>query len=126
MTKQRLWFFGPFLLIAPFVVHDDAKLRAGSYDWPQWRGVHRDAVSAQTGLLKEWPQKGPPLVWKATGLGAGRSDVSVADGRIFTMGERRNPKQPDGPVATFVITLDEAKGKELWSTRIGDSHGDGG
>ena len=39
--------------------------------WPQWRGPNRDGVSKETGLLKQWPADGPPLVWKATGAGRG-------------------------------------------------------
>jgi outer membrane protein assembly factor BamB len=35
--------------------------------WPQWRGPKRDNVSTETGLLKEWPEGGPPLVWKVEG-----------------------------------------------------------
>ena len=29
-------------------------------DWPQWRGPNRDGISKETGLLKQWPQQGPP------------------------------------------------------------------
>jgi outer membrane protein assembly factor BamB len=99
---------------------------ASSQDWPQWRGVHRDAHSAETGLLKQWPKDGPPLLWTIKGLGAGYSEVSVAGGRIYTMGERRDPQRASGEVETFVIALDEAGGKEVWATRIGRRHGDGG
>jgi outer membrane protein assembly factor BamB len=100
-------------------------LWAGSHDWPQWRGKDRTALSSETGLLKEWPKQGPPIVWKATGLGDGYSAVSVADGRIFTLGERSEPQQA-GSAAIFVIALDEATGKELWATRISARYGDGG
>src|SRR6202035_3111080 len=31
-----------------------------AYDWPQWQGPDRTAVSRETGLLKQWPQEGPP------------------------------------------------------------------
>jgi outer membrane protein assembly factor BamB len=113
------------MLAASLAAVESRELWAGTYDWPQWRGTKRDAHSAETGLLKEWPKKGPRLVWKTTGLGAGYSEVSVAGGRIFTMGERKS-EDPKGPVETFVIALDEAKGKELWATRIGARHGDGG
>ena len=87
-------------------------------DWPQWRGPNRDAVSTEKNLLKEWPEKGPPLVWnsaqvndgKTGSLGATWSSVVVAGGRLFTMGcKDRN---------CFVSCLDEATGKLLWETRI--------
>ena len=40
-------------------------------DWPQWRGPTGMASQKETGLLKQWPENGPPLAWKATGAGAG-------------------------------------------------------
>ena len=30
-------------------------------EWSQWRGANRDGISAETGLLKDWPAGGPPL-----------------------------------------------------------------
>ncbi len=32
---------------------------ASADDWPQWQGPDRNAVSKETGLLKEWPKDGP-------------------------------------------------------------------
>ena len=32
-----------------------------AYDWPQWQGPNRTAVSSETGLLEDWPKDGPPL-----------------------------------------------------------------
>ncbi len=87
-------------------------------DWPQWRGPNRDAVSTETGLLKDWPDDGPPLLWTAKGLGRGMSSVSVADGRIFTMGNR------GGKV--HLIALDAEKGEKIWSSPLeadGDPNG---
>ena len=46
-------------------------------NWPQWRGPNRDGISKETGLLKQWPADGPPLVWKATGAGGGYSSFSI-------------------------------------------------
>ena len=60
---------------------------AGPGEWPQWRGPNRDAVSRETGLLQSWPAAGPPLAWKAAGVGAGYSSLAVAGGRIFTLGD---------------------------------------
>ncbi|PYI83171.1 MAG: polyvinylalcohol dehydrogenase, partial [Verrucomicrobia bacterium] len=85
-------------------------------DWTQWRGPNRDGISTETGLLKEWPSGGPPLVWKAKGLGHGFSTVSIASDRIFTMG--------DGPDSSFVRALSLSDGKLLWSTPVGRPGGD--
>jgi outer membrane protein assembly factor BamB len=90
-------------------------------EWPQWRGPNRDGISKETGLLKQWPEQGPPLVWKATGAGGGYSSLSVANGRLYTMGLRGDSE--------FVIAFDIATGKEVWATPHGkayrDSRGDG-
>ncbi len=84
---------------------------ARAEDWPQWRGPNRDGKSADTGLLQEWPAGGPKLAWKATGLGTGLSNMSVAAGRLFTMGDK------DG--AGYVMALAPADGKILWATKVG-------
>ena len=55
-------------------------------DWPQWRGPNRDGQSAETGLLKSWPQKGPKLLWTAEGLGTGWSSPAVVKGLLFVTG----------------------------------------
>lgn len=80
-------------------------------DWPQWRGPNRDGRSTETGLLESWPKSGPPLLWKATGLGAGFSTVSIAGQRIYTMG--------DNAGKAYVHALNRADGKNLWSAEIG-------
>ena len=81
--------------------------------WPGWRGPNRDGLSTETGLLKTWPAAGPALAWKATGLGTGFSSVSVADGRVFTMGD------VDGASSQHVIALSATDGKRLWSAKVG-------
>ena len=84
---------------------------ATASDWPQWRGPNRDDVSAETGLLNQWPPGGPPLAWKTTALGSGFSSVAVANGRIYTMG--------DLPDACHVFALEEKTGKQLWKAPLG-------
>jgi hypothetical protein len=49
-------------------------------DWPQWRGPNRDGISLDTGLLKEWPSDGPPVLWQENSVGIGYSSISVKDG----------------------------------------------
>lgn len=90
-------------------------------NWPQWRGPNRDGISKETGLLKQWPAEGPPLVWKAAGAGRGFSSFSVANGRLITMGLRGDRE--------FVVAFDVATGKEAWATPHGgafqNDRGDG-
>ena len=90
-------------------------------DWPQWRGPRRDGVSAETGLLKDWPASGPPLAWTATGAGEGYSSFAVANGRAFTLGARGDTE--------YVIAFDAATGKRLWDVahgrRFNNDRGDG-
>jgi outer membrane protein assembly factor BamB len=54
----------------------------------QWRGNNRDGIYTETGLLTEWPQDGPELLWSADSIPAGFSSISVANGLIYTTGLR--------------------------------------
>ncbi|MBA4388292.1 MAG: polyvinylalcohol dehydrogenase, partial [Verrucomicrobia bacterium] len=56
-------------------------------DWPCWQGSNRDARSADTGLLKEWPAGGPTQVWKVSDLGKGFTSVAVSKDVIYTTGD---------------------------------------
>ena len=84
---------------------------SAAYDWPQWQGPDRNAISSERGLLKEWPKEGPPIAWRTNGLGGGDSTPSVAAGRIFGMGNRGEDE--------VTWALSEADGKTLWVTRLG-------
>jgi len=78
--------------------------------WPQWRGIFRDGRSAEKGLLGEWPDEGPSLVWKAEGLGYGYSAPIITGGRIYVGGDVGNE--------LHIFALD-TNGKRLWETANG-------
>jgi outer membrane protein assembly factor BamB len=82
----------------------------GAVDSPQWRGPNRDGIFPETKLLKEWPKDGPTLAWKIEGLGRGLSSVSIASGKVLTMGARKGGQ--------WLIALDAATQKELWATKV--------
>ena len=84
-------------------------INAFAIDWPQWRGPSRNGVSLEKGLLDKWPANGPKLAWRANGLGAGFSSVSVVGNRLYTMG--------DGATASHVYCLNTATGKLVWTSR---------
>jgi outer membrane protein assembly factor BamB len=80
-------------------------------DWPQWRGQHRDGKSSDTQLLGAWPETGPKLDYKATGLGKAYAGISISGNRLYTMGDI------DG--ASRVLALNAGDGKILWTAKVG-------
>ncbi|HKR13717.1 MAG TPA: PQQ-binding-like beta-propeller repeat protein [Pyrinomonadaceae bacterium] len=111
---MKVLLAGVFLLALSFSVFAQSNA-----NWPQWRGPNRDGISKETGLLKQWPEQGPPLAWKAAGAGRGYSSFSIANGRLYTMGLRGERE--------FVIAFDVATGKEAWATANGSAfHNDRG
>jgi prepilin-type processing-associated H-X9-DG protein len=92
-------------------------------DWPQFHGPARDGICRDKGLLQAWPEGGPKQIWTLEGLGRGYSTVSIANGKLFTMGDRMDS---DGDEAQFVIAFDLETRKELWSAQVGPAHRDGG
>ncbi len=50
-------------------------------DWPVFLGNHHYGLSRETGLLKSWPEQGPPLVWERE-IGTGYSAPSVHGNRL--------------------------------------------
>jgi outer membrane protein assembly factor BamB len=87
-------------------------LTAYPADWPQWRGPQRNGVSAETGLLQEWPQPGPRLLWHAKDIGDGYAAPSVVGNRIYILSNR-------GLDNEFVQALSTQDGKQVWAARLG-------
>ncbi len=56
-------------------------------DWPQFRGPNRDGKSAETGLLKSWPEGGPKLLWTAKGCGEGYGSPVIVGSAIYIIGD---------------------------------------
>jgi outer membrane protein assembly factor BamB len=85
--------------------------------WPRFHGPKGDNISTETGLLKKWPEKGPPLLWTAQGIGEGYGCPSIAEGLIYVSGNL-NKK-------TTVTALD-LEGQIQWQTPAGDAWLDSG
>jgi outer membrane protein assembly factor BamB len=101
---RGLWAFAGAVLLGVTAIHAAA-------DWPQWQGPDRTRISRETGLRKEWPASGPPVVWTVTGLGSGYGSMAVAGDRVFLQGARGR--------TSVVIALNRADGKEVWSKSLG-------
>jgi outer membrane protein assembly factor BamB/precorrin-6B methylase 2 len=105
------------LVLALVVAPESVSGQTRAY-WPQFRGPDRTNVAKDTGLLKQWPEDGPPLAWKVTHLGAGMAPVSVAEGRLYTLAFR------DG--TEYAVALDRGTGKEVWAAALGPGRQEAG
>lgn len=111
MRNPGVRTIGGVLLVALLCLGEVAAQTGGN--WPQWRGPNRDGISKETGLLKQWPEAGPPLAWKTTGAGGGYSSFAISNGRLYTMGLRGDKE--------FIVAFDVATGKQVWATSHGTS-----
>lgn len=92
-------------LVTPWVIQ--------AADWPQWRGPQRNGMSAETGLLQEWPKEGPKLSWKVSDLGSGYSTPSAVGDHLYLLGN-------EGLENEFVKAISAKDGKTIWTTRLGN------
>jgi outer membrane protein assembly factor BamB len=77
-----------------------------------WRPENRTGVSAETGLLKSWPEAGPKLLWSTLDLAKGFSSPSFGTNTIYITGIINNED---------VLFALDGTGKILWKTTIGRS-----
>ena len=75
-------------------------------DWPNWRGPQANGISRESGWRDQWPDKGPPILWKGT-VGTGFSSVVVSNGLLYTLGNADNTD------TVFCLSADD--GKLKWS-----------
>lgn len=99
------------------VVYLTSAAIAQQHDWPQWLGPNRDALTDETGLLKEWPEGGPPVAWHVESVGFGYAGPSIAQGKIYMLGSLDE--------VTHLLALDESNGDVLWKAKIGDDYKNG-
>ena len=79
-------------------------------DWPQWRGVNRDAVLDDTPLLEEFPADELERQWTVP-LGAGYSGPTVADGRVYVTD--RGPQDVETEIER-ILCFDASDGSLVW------------
>src|SRR5437867_3439897 len=87
-----------------------AALAVRGEDWPQWRGLNRDGVCTETGLLEAFPAEGLKVRWRAA-VGWGWSSPVVAQGRVYLADAEVVKPKPKERLHCF----DEATGKALWT-----------
>jgi outer membrane protein assembly factor BamB len=88
--------------------------------WPQWMGPKRDNIWREEGIIKEFPEGGPKILWR-TPVAGGYAGPAVVDDRVYVMDYVTTD---DVKIANFerkpssgterILCLDEATGKEKW------------
>jgi outer membrane protein assembly factor BamB len=76
----------------------------------QWRGPNRDGKYNETQLLKQWPEKGPQLLWSTETLGAGFAAPVITADKLFIIGVVG--------ADSYLFAFD-LKGKLLWKSPNG-------
>ncbi len=79
---------------------------SGSSYWSGFRGPNRDGLYSQQAILTNWPKDGLRSVWRQP-CGGGYGSFAVAEGRAFTIEQRREQE--------VVVAYDLATGRELWT-----------
>jgi outer membrane protein assembly factor BamB len=91
-------------------------------DWPTFRGPDRSGVADDTGLLDQWPEGGPKLLWQADGMGRGYSSPAIANGRIYLLGDGLSTADDSDE---YVICVKESDGSLVWRHKTGSPWNNG-
>ena len=90
-------------------------------DWSQFRGPNHDGISSETKWSDGWGNDAPKRLWKQE-VGIGFATVSVADGRVVTIGNKDN--------VDSVRCFSESSGELLWehsyASDLGPKYYEGG
>jgi outer membrane protein assembly factor BamB len=76
----------------------------------EWRGVGRTGVYNESGLLKQWPENGPQLLWSNEALPQGFSSMSILNGMVYLTGIKDTMD---------VLVAVDVTGKIKWQTPYG-------
>ncbi|MDB6022010.1 MAG: WD40-like repeat-like protein [Pedosphaera sp.] len=75
-------------------------------NWPGFRGPHQNGEYDERPILTNWPAAGLKLLWQQA-CGGGYSSFAMADGRAFTLEQRRDNE--------VLVAYDIETGRELWT-----------
>jgi outer membrane protein assembly factor BamB len=81
---------------------------AAPHSWTGFRGSERDGRYSGPPVRADWPEAGLPELWRQP-VGLGYASFVVAEGRAFTIEQRRSEE--------VVAAYDLATGRELWTVR---------
>lgn len=82
-------------------------------EFSDWRGPNREGVYHENGLLKQWPEEGPKLLWSFEGLGHGHNSVAVANNTVYVTGVK------DSAQAMGTLFAFDFEGSLIWKSEYG-------
>ena len=77
-------------------------------DWPDWRGVNRDAVWNASGIVETFESDTIPVKWSVP-INPGYSGPTVAKGKVYVTDRIEKPVQQER-----VLCFDEQSGAQIW------------
>lgn len=86
-------------------------LFAAGQDWPDWRGVNRNAVWNDNNVIENFEQRALIPGWRVN-VGAGYSGPTVFNGKVYLTDRIESPEETEG-----VLCFDEKTGEKLWEYR---------
>ena len=104
---------------SPGQTADSAAAPSRNY-WTNFRGPRRDGKYDEASVSTNWPAKGLPVLWKQP-VGVGYASFAVADGKAYTIEQRRSQEV----VAAYDINTGREIWTQKWSAEYSDSTGDG-
>jgi outer membrane protein assembly factor BamB len=88
--------------------------------WTNFRGPKRDGRYDETTVSTNWPSSGLKQIWKQP-IGVGHASFVVADGKAYTIEQRRGQEV----VAAYDINTGRELWTQKWNAEFTDSTGDG-
>jgi len=77
-------------------------------DWPDWRGLNRDAVWEDSGIVETFDSDVIDLKWSVP-IGPGYSGPTVSKGRVYVTDRVERPSPTER-----VLCFDEQSGEQIW------------
>jgi outer membrane protein assembly factor BamB len=94
----------PLMIMATLFVIFGMEVKA--QDWPQFLGPDRNSTSPQKGLLKNWLESGPTVLWSVN-VGRGYGGPVVKNGKVYLLDR-------DDDVGDMMRCFSLQTGEELW------------
>jgi outer membrane protein assembly factor BamB len=96
-----------FLIILFFIF----STYCNSQDWPDWRGINRDGIWSESGIVEKFDSVSLAPKWSVQ-VGSGYSGPTVSNGKVYLTDLIKKPSQTEG-----VLCFDEKYGEKQWEFR---------